>query len=442
MKILKFGGTSVGNAERFKNLLSIIKSKDPLFIVLSAMSGTTDQLIKLSELLIEGNKYDATLIIDKMEIGYKKVVSELYSDNVIQAKAAEMVQANFDYLRNFTTDVFTILEEKAILALGELISTSLFQLLCEEHGLKSILIPALNFMKLDINEEPDFEYIKCEITKLLERNKDYDIYITQGYICRNSFGEIDNLKRGGSDYTATLIGAALNADEIQIWTDIDGLHNNDPRYVENTLPVDQLSFDEAAELAYFGAKILHPTCVLPAKNANIPVRLLNTLNPASNGTVISNNALTTTTFKAIAAKDGIIAINIISARMLLAYGFLRAVFEVFERFKTPIDMITTSEVAVSLTIDNDKFLEDIVIELMEFGIVNIEKDQTIVCIVGNNLNEKSGYAARIFDSLIDIPLRMISFGGSNSNVSLLVKTKYKKLTLERLHEGLFIKSKF
>ena len=290
-------------------------------------------------------------------------------------------------------------------------------------------------MRIDENEEPDTAAIEKGLRLELKKHKS-KLYITQGYICRNTFGEIDNLKRGGSDYTATLIGAALRSYEVQIWTDIDGMHNNDPRIVDQTEPVTEMSFDEAAELAYFGAKILHPTCILPAQKMNVPVRLLNTMQAQAPGTLISGKP-PVDRITAIAAKDGITAINIRSGRMLLAYGFLRSVFEVFERYKTPIDMITTSEVAISLTIDQPKHLVEIVQELEDFGTVHVDADQSIICVVGSFSGEKKGYARMIFESLSDIPIRMISYGGSENNVSVLVDSKYKKEALIALNKGLF-----
>ena len=433
MKVLKFGGTSVGSAVRMKNLIPIITGNTPCVVVLSAMSGTTDKLVRLSSYLYDQDRHNASNLINALQDQYLGVISELYKDEGNLKIASEMINSHFDYLRSFTLDMFTMLEEKAVLAQGELISTALFQLLCKEHELNSVLLPALNFMRIDDTEEPDQGYIQRNLIKELHANKGFDIYITQGYICRNAFGEIDNLKRGGSDYTATLAGAAINAEEIQIWTDIDGIHNNDPRIVKNTFPVDDLNFDEAAELAYFGAKILHPTCILPAKNGNIPVRLLNTMNPDARGTMVSEKYHSGSVIKAIAAKDGITAINIRSDRMLLAYGFLRVIFEVFERYKTPIDMITTSEVAVSLTIDNSQFKSEIIAELQEFGSVEIEENLSIVCIVGNISPENQGYAFRIFESIKHIPVRMISYGGSKNNISILVKTELKAEALNSLN---------
>lgn len=436
MKVLKFGGTSVGSAERMKALVSLISDGAPKIVVLSAMSGTTNSLVEIANSLYAKDHNKAKQLIDTLENKYKDVVKELYSTPDAAQKGKELLVSHFEYLRSFTMDLFTVNEERAILAQGELLSTALVHYYLEEIGIASVLLPALNFMRIDENEEPDLKYIEAHIKPELAKHTGQKLFITQGYICRNAFGEIDNLKRGGSDYTATIIGAAILSGEIQIWTDIDGMHNNDPRIVDKTHPIAELSFDEAAELAYFGAKILHPTCILPAQMRNIPVRLLNTMQPQAKGTVISSK-ITGDSIKAVAAKDGITAIKIKSGRMLLAYGFLRSVFEIFERYKTPIDMITTSEVAVSLTIDNTKNLESIQKELQDFCTVEVDTDQTIVCIVGNFAAAKQGYALRIFDALKNIPIRMISYGGSEHNISILVDTKLKKDTLMALNKGLF-----
>lgn len=436
MKVLKFGGTSVGSAERMKNLVSLISSDEPRIVVLSAMSGTTNALIEIANALYARETNKAKQLIDSLEKKYENVLKELYSNEPSLNKGKELVKNHFEFIRSFTLDMFTANEEKAVLAQGELLSTAMEHFYLEEIGVDSVLLPALNFMRIDENDEPDLVYIEENLKAEIKKYPGKKLFITQGYICRNAFGEIDNLKRGGSDYTATLIGAALTSEEIQIWTDIDGMHNNDPRIVEKTFPVIELSFDEAAELAYFGAKILHPTCVLPAQKRKVPVRLLNTMQPQAKGTVITEKSLSDR-ITAVAAKDGIIAINIKSARMLLAYGFLRSVFEIFERYKTPIDMITTSEVAVSVTIDNDRNLEAIVKELQEFCSVEIDKNQTIVCIVGSFTPEKQGIAVKIFEALKNIPLRMISYGGSANNISVLVDSKYKKDALIALNKGLF-----
>jgi aspartate kinase len=436
MNILKFGGTSVGSPQRLFSLIDLINDGEPKIVVLSAMSGTTNALVEISSMLYRKEHEKATKLIDDLENNYKNVIRELYTSAAALQKGGELVSTHFDYLRSFTRDLFTINEERAILAQGELISTAIFQYLLEEKGIRSVLLPALNFMRMNENEEPDMEYISQNLKLQLCNYPGDKLFITQGYISRNDFGEIDNLKRGGSDYTATILGAAIGAEEIQIWTDIDGMHNNDPRFVTKTFPIAQLSFDEAAELAYFGAKILHPTCILPAKSENIPVRLLNTMHPEAAGTLISfeNQA---EGFRAVAAKDGITAINIKSGRMLLAFGFLRAIFEVFERYRKPIDMITTSEVAVSVTIDNTDDLGNIIEELNAFGNVNVDSELSIVSIVGLFPPAKPGYAGAIFDSLRNIPVRMISYGGSENNISILVDTKLKKATLLALNKGLF-----
>ncbi len=436
MLVMKFGGTSVGSPERIKGLPALITDKQPKVVVLSAMSGTTNELVAISSALYKKDNKLAEALIGELEKKYENVVNELFSKPAFIDRGTELLRNHFAHIRSFTLDMFTALEEKAILAQGELLSTALLHYYLEEQGIRSVLLPALNFMKIDSREEPDLVHIEKNLLRELSAHKTETLFITQGYICRNEFGEIDNLKRGGSDYTATLIGAALKSPEIQIWTDIDGMHNNDPRIVQNTRPVTELSFDEAAELAYFGAKILHPTCVLPAQKRKVPVRLLNTMQPGAKGTLISEK-VTADRVTAIAVKDGIVAIKIKSTRMLLAYGFLRSVFEVFERFKTPIDMITTSEVAVSITIDQPQNLEAIMNELREFGSVEADKDQTIICIVGNFSGDKKGYAMKIFESLRNIPIRMISYGGSEHNVSVLVNTAHKKDALISLNKGLF-----
>ena len=433
---MKFGGTSVGSPERMHALISLINDGEPKIVVLSAMSGTTNALVEISQALYSKEHKTAGLLIDALKSKYHSVIDELYKTDIALLKAKELISIHFDYLKSFTRDLFTLNEERAVLAQGELISTALFQFLLEEKGIPSVLLPALNFMRLNKNAEPDMKFISENIKLELAKYQDNNLFITQGYICRNDFGEIDNLKRGGSDYTATILGAAVGAEEIQLWSDIDGMHNNDPRIVNKTFPIAKLTFDEAAELAYFGAKILHPTCILPAKIQNIPVRLLNTMQPEAPGTLISSENQGEG-FRAVAAKDGITAINIKSGRMLMAYGFLRAVFEVFERYRKPIDMIATSEVAVSVTIDNMDDIDTIVEELKEFGNVNVDSDLSIVSIVGLFPVAKPGYIDAIFDALRQIPVRMISYGGSENNVSILVDTEHKKETLLALNKGLF-----
>ena len=435
MKVLKFGGTSVGSAQRMKDVAKLIKG-DRKIVVLSAMSGTTNSLVEISDYLYKKNPDGANEIINQLAMKYMAHVEELYSTEEYKQKAKELIKHHFEYIRTFTKDLFTLFEEKVVLAQGELISTGMMNLYLNECGVNSVLIPALDYMRTDKNAEPDPVYIKEHLLKLLDEHNEADLFITQGYICRNAYGEIDNLQRGGSDYSASLIGAAINAEEIQIWTDIDGMHNNDPRYVEGTSPVRQLNFEEAAELAYFGAKILHPTCILPAKLNNIPVRLLNTMQPEAPGTLISN-AMEKGRIKAVAAKDNIISIKIKSGRMLLATGFLRKVFETFENYQTPIDMVTTSEVGVSVTIDNRKHLDEIVDDLKKYGTVTVDEDMVIVCVVGDLEWDNIGFEARIVQAMKDVPVRMISYGGSNFNVSLLVKAADKRRALQALSDHLF-----
>ncbi len=436
MNILKFGGTSVGSAERMKALVPLVTGAGKKIVVLSAMSGTTNKLVDICAALYQKQHQQATLIIDELELIYINEAHTLYALEDYKIKGMDLVKNYFNYLRSFTLDMFTANEEKAILAQGELLSSALFFFYLQETGITAELLSALNFMRIDENDEPNLSYIEKHLEAELVKYPNTNLFITQGYICRNTFGEIDNLKRGGSDYTASIIGAAINANEVQIWTDIDGMHNNDPRIVAKTHAIHALSFDEAAELAYFGAKILHPTCILPAQKRNIPVLLKNTMQPNAKGTLISN-VTSGEGIKAVAAKDGICAINIKSDRMLLAHGFLRAVFEIFERYKTSIDMITTSEIAVSLTIDNPKFLKEITKELGEFANVAVEEDQTIICIVGNIPKDKAGYGFKVLEAFKDIPLRMVSYGGSANNISVLINSKHKKEALVALNERLF-----
>lgn len=437
---MKFGGTSVGSPERMKHVASLItNSGKPVFVVLSAMSGTTNSLIEISDYLYKKNPEGANDVINRLEKAYMKHVEELYSTEKWKNETKIFLQNEFNYLRSFTKDLFTSFEEKSIVAQGEIMSTNMVTNYLKECGYNAVLLSALDFMRTDKNSEPDSSYIKDKLQNLLEQNPGQQVYITQGFICRNAYGEIDNLLRGGSDYTASLAGAAINADEIQIWTDIDGMHNNDPRVVDKTEAVRQLHFGEAAELAYFGAKILHPTCVQPAKYAGIPVRLLNTMDPAAPGTII-NNETVTGKIKAIAAKDNIVAIKIKSSRMLLATGFLRKVFEIFESYQTAIDMITTSEVGVSMSIDNDAHLNDIVAELKKYGTVTVDRDMCIICVVGDLDWSNVGFETLATDAMKNIPVRMISYGGSNYNISFLVKESDKKRALQSLSDTLFNKS--
>ena len=436
MKVLKFGGTSIGSAARMKNVAQLICSGNKDIVVLSALSGTTNTLVEISDYLYKKNPDGANETINQLENFYYNYADELFSSDAYKEEAKKTLSSHFEYIRSYTTDLFTLFEEKVILAQGELMSSALMDLYLREIGVKSGLIPALDYMRTDKNAEPDATYIKEKLQLQLEKFPDSDIYITQGFICRNAYGEIDNLLRGGSDYSASLIGAAVNAEEIQIWTDIDGMHNNDPRFVANTSPVRNLQFEEAAELAYFGAKILHPTCILPAKLNNIPVRLLNTMQPEAAGTLISNQ-MEKGKIKAVAAKDHISAIKIKSGRMLLAHGFLRKVFEIFENYQTPIDMVTTSEVGVSVTIDKIKHLQEIVDDLKKYGTVTVDNDMTIICVVGDLVQSNLGFESKIIDALKDIPVRMISYGGSNYNISFLVKSEDKKRALQALSNKLF-----
>jgi aspartate kinase len=436
MKVLKFGGTSVGSPERMKKLLDIIDPAHRQIVVLSAVSGTTNSLVEIGQAYLSGDKKTAISLINILKGKYEVFIKELYTKPAYLEQGKEVIDYHFDLLTNLANDLFTSIEEKLILAQGELLSTTLYHVYLKDIGVPSVLLPALDFMKIDEDNEPIVDYITSHITPLLDKYPANNLFITQGYICRNSFGEIDNLRRGGSDYTASLIGAGIRSEEVQIWTDIDGMHNNDPRIVKGTQPIAQLSFDEAAELAYFGAKILHPQSVFPAQKYKIPVRLLNTMDPQAQGTLITNTS-EKDKIKSIAAKDGITAIKIQSSRMLLAHGFLRKVFEVFERYKTSIDMITTSEVAVSVTIDDTTHLDDIKTELLAFGTVDVDENQTIICVVGDFGAEKHGYAARVLEAIKHIPIRMISYGGSDHNLSLLIQTTDKIEILRSLHNRLF-----
>jgi aspartate kinase len=436
MKVLKFGGTSVGKPERMHSIAKLIKGSDRKLVVLSAVSGTTNALVAISEALCSGNTSKGSELTSQLFEPYYEFVKNLYSSSKAAENGKKIIDTHYDFVKSFIGKPFGEKETKILLAEGELISTALFQEYLLEIGYSSVLLPALDFMRIDADNEPVLSFIENHLGKAIAQFPDAQYFITQGYIARNPEGEIDNLKRGGSDYTASLVGAAIRAEEVQIWTDIDGMHNNDPRIVKKTFPIAALTFDEAAELAYFGAKILHPSTILPAKKFQIPVRLLNTMQPEAKGTVIADQT-SDRDIKAIAAKDGIIAIKIKSTRMLLAYGFLRRVFEVFEKYKTPIDMITTSEVAVSVTIDEPKNLSAIVNELQTFCTLEIDKEQTIVCIVGDFLADKPGLVNKIFDALKNIPIRMISYGGSKNNVSLLIHSSDKNAALNTLNDGVF-----
>lgn len=436
MLVYKFGGTSVGSAERMKQVQDLItQDAEPKIVVLSAVSGTTNSLVEITEHFASGS--DQTIgLAQSLKEKYVPLIDELYSTAEGKAKGKEIVEKYFGDLINILSQPYYNKMEKVILAQGELISTHLFTALLLEQGVKAQLLPALDFMYIDENGEPDLKQIEERLSKLLTQINDIDIIVTQGFICRNNTGGIDNLRRGGSDYTATLIGAAIKAQEVQIWTDIDGVHNNDPRIVENTRPIAQLSFEEAGELAYFGAKVLHPNCIFPAQQRNVPVRLKNTMNPGAAGTLITGEK-NPQAVKAIAVKDGITAIKIKSTRMVLAYGFLRKVFEVFEKYRTPVDMITTSEIAVSLSIDNPEHLEDIIRDISPYGYIEVDRGQSIVCIVGDFVAERKGVGKDIFRALEHIPIRMISYGGSKNNISVLIDTQYKKEALITLNKELF-----
>ncbi len=437
MKVMKFGGTSVGTPARMKDVTKLVTSPGkPVFVVLSAMSGTTNSLVEISDYLYKKNPDGANEVINKLEDKYMGHTNELYSTEEWRKKTQEFLRDEFAYLRTFTKELFTSFEEKSIVAQGEIMSTNMVVNYMKEQGIKATLLSALDFMRTDKNGEPDPAYIKDKLTAILKENEGSQVYITQGFICRNAYGEIDNLQRGGSDYTASLIGAAINAEEIQIWTDIDGMHNNDPRVVDKTQPVHQLHFEEAAELAYFGAKILHPTCIQPAKYAGIPVRLLNTMEPEAEGTTISNDT-EHGKIKAVAAKDNITAIKIKSSRMLLATGFLRKVFEIFESYQTSIDMVCTSEVGVSMSIDNCSHLDDIVAELKKYGTVTVDNDMCIICVVGDLDWNNVGFETLASEAMKDIPVRMISYGGSNYNISFLINKDDKKRALQSLSDTLF-----
>jgi aspartate kinase len=437
MLVMKFGGTSVGKPERMKKIANLVTSTPgKKIVVLSALSGTTNALVAIGDNLTAGRAAKAEEEIVTLEKHYNAFIKELYENEAFQAIGQEIVSRYFILIRLLAAGQFDVKSYRELLAQGELISTELFYQHLQERKISSRLLPALHFMSIDENEEPELEKISTRLKPLVTSLTNIDIIITQGYICRNHRNEIDNLKRGGSDYTASLVGAAIRAEEIQIWTDIDGMHNNDPRIVKKTVPISELTFDEASELAYFGAKILHPSTIVPAQKYNVPVRLKNTMDEKAPGTIITDKG-TEGSFKAVAVKDNITAIKIKSSRMLMAYGFLRRVFEVFENHKTPIDMITTSEIAVGLTIDNDSNLASIENELKKFGSIEVDKDQAIICIVGNKIVEQKGVLEKVFASLTDVPIKMVSCGGSANNVSVLIDKQYKDKALNALNEGLF-----
>jgi aspartate kinase len=437
MKVMKFGGTSVGKPERMHHIASLVTNAgEPVIVVLSALSGTTNALVEITEQIAKGDRAAARQSIDKLESHYRDFITKLVSKKSSLAQANALIDEHFEFLTIILKISFSEALSKDILAQGELLSTKLFSIYLDEQGIDHVLLPALEFMTVDNNDEPQIGSIKVKLTQLLQQHKEKALFITQGYICRNARGEVDNLRRGGSDYSASLIAAAINASVCEIWTDIDGMHNNDPRVVNKTIPVEQLSFEEAAELAYFGAKILHPASIWPAHQYNIPVKLLNTMMPQAKGTLITEKA-GSVGVKAVAAKDNIIAIRIKSSRMLLAYGFLRKIFEVFEKYRTPIDMITTSEVAVSLTIDNAAFLKEILKELEPFGAIDVDQNQTIISVVGNEISQTEDMVKKLFGSIRHIPVRMVSYGGSPHNISLLVPAEFKSQILQQLNRGMF-----
>jgi len=437
MKIMKFGGTSVGHPDRMRQVAELItKTNEPTFVILSALSGTTNALVSIGDAMAAGNRTQAKENIDKLETHYRAFIKDLLKSEAALKKAGNILSEHFEFLNIILRISFSEALNKDILAQGELLSTKLFSTYLAEKNIDHSLLPALEFMSIDINDEPQVPVIQARLTKLLEQHKDKKLFISQGYICRNSRGEVDNLKRGGSDYTASLVAAAVQASVCEIWTDIDGMHNNDPRVVKRTRPIEQMSFEEAAELAYFGAKILHPASIWPAQFYRIPVKLLNTMDPAAPGTLITSEA-GSVGVKAVAAKDGIITINIKSSRMLLAYGFLRKIFEVFEKYRTSIDMITTSEVAVSVTIDSQAHLKEIQRELEPFGTISVEADYSIISVVGNEISKTPEVLKKLFEALATVPVRMVSYGGSKHNVSLLVPSADKTRTLQLLNKGLF-----
>jgi len=437
MKVMKFGGTSVGKPERMHQVADLITAdQESKIVVLSALSGTTNALVEIGDSISKGDRELAKQQIDKLEAHYQSFITQLVKTPAALEKAKKIVAEHFEFLTIILKISFSEALNKDILAQGELLSTKLFSVYLGEKGIDHLLLPALEFMSIDMHDEPQVGLIKVKLTQLLNQHSSKKLFITQGYICRNARGEVDNLKRGGSDYSASLIAAAIPATVCEIWTDIDGMHNNDPRVVKKTRPIEQLSFDEAAELAYFGAKILHPASIWPAQFYKVPVRLLNTMQPDAKGTLITEEA-GSVGVKAVAAKDGIIAIKIKSSRMLLAYGFLRKIFEIFEKYRTSIDMITTSEVAVSVTIDNKTHLKEIMKELEPFGSIETDPDETIVSIVGNEIAKTEDVLKRLFESIKEVPVRMVSYGGSPHNISLLVPSSHKTKTLQLLNKGLF-----
>lgn len=436
MKVMKFGGTSVGSPQRMKEVARLVEQNDRSIVVLSAMSGTTNTLVEIADYYAKSNRESANALIGKLRTTYMNHVRNLYSTEEVKAKTADFLETVFTTLLSYGKDAYTPRIGREIVSKGEIMSTTMMTNYFNEQGIKTVLLNALEFMEIDADKEPSVSNIAAKLQPKIDAYPDAQYFITQGFICLNHDGEVDNLQRGGSDYTASLVGAAVRAEVIEIWTDIDGMHNNDPRVVENTQPVHQLHFEEAAELAYFGAKILHPTCVLPAKAAGVPVKLLNTMDPTAEGTVI-NSIFREKEIKAIAAKDNITAIKIVSSRMLLQTGFLRKVFEIFETYHTSIDMVTTSEVGVSMSIDNTDYLASIVAELKKYGTVEVDRNMCIICVVGDLNAENVGYESKITNALRNIPIRMISYGGSNHNISFLISENDKQAALQALSKEIF-----
>ena len=437
MQVLKFGGTSVGRPERMKAVAQLIsRDNESKVVVLSALSGTTNALVAIGQALSKSEKEEAKAKIDALWSHYQTFYHDLLASDEKREEAHAILNEHFEFLYITLRISYNEALNRDILAQGELMSTKLFTLYLQEQNITARLLPALEFMRTNDIGEPDVPYMSVKLNELFKMHEGVGLFVTQGYICRNAKGEIDNLQRGGSDYTASLVGAAIRASEVQIWTDIDGMHNNDPRVVDNTHPITELSFDEAAELAYFGAKILHPASIWPAQKSNIPVKLLNTMEPEARGTLIST-ATISDEIKALAAKDGITALKIKSSRMLMAYGFMRKIFEIFEKYNTSVDMVTTSEVAVSVTIDDASRLTLIRKELSELGHVEVDVDQTIICVVGSFVAEKRGVVDKIINAMKEIPIRMISYGGSRHNISMLIDTEYKELALKELNKHLF-----
>jgi len=436
MKVLKFGTSALATSDKFAIVAELVSRAPRIIVVLSALAGTTSKLEEISDYLYKKNPEGANETINILEQEYSEKIEDFYSSEDVKTKAVAFVKDKFNYIRSFTKDLFTLFEEKVVLAQGEILSSGLFTLKLTELGVNAIELSALQFMRIDKKNEPDSSFIRENLKQLLSTHSGADIYVTQGYICMNAYGEIDNFHFGGSDYTASLTGAAIEAEEIQIWTDIDAMYGNNSNLISNSEPVNKINFDEAAELAYFGAKILHPMCILPAKVGNIPVRLLNIYHPEAKGTLISNRT-EKGKIKAIASKDGIIAINIKSSRMLLAHGFLRRVSEVFEKHQTSIDMLTTSEVGVSATIDNPKYLTEITDDLKKLGIVNVEKDMTIISVVGDLAPGEKNPGSKVLEAISHLPVRMISYGGSNCNISFIIKQEDKETTLQSLNKNIF-----